>query len=209
VRKLIILGSVAALLVSSLAAAMPPTGVSTALPADPITFDIDPTHSSVSFRVRHLGLSRVIGTFGSFHGSFTYDPDDPSNSSVSVTVDLASIDTGVERRDNHLRSADFFDVETYPTMTFASTEVRAVDAEHLEIVGDLTIHGITKSVVFEAEFLGMAPRRGGQTSAFEATARVNRHDFDLTWNMLQEGLQIVGDDIDITIQIEAHTPRQR
>ncbi len=208
-RKLVTLVSAAALLVSSLAAAPPPSGVFSALSADPITFNIDPVHSSVGFRVRHLGLSRVTGTFGSFQGSFTYDPDNPTNSNASVTVDLNSIDTGVERRDNHLRSADFFDVETYPTMTFESTEVRAVDAEHLEIVGDLTIHGITKSVVFEAEFLGMAPRRGGQTSAFEATARVNRHDFDLTWNMLQEGLQIVGDDIDITIQIEANTPRQR
>ncbi len=208
-RKLVTLASAAALLVSSLAAGPPPSGVFSALSADPITFNIDPVHSSVGFRVRHLGLSRVTGTFGSFQGSFTYDPDNPTNSNASVTVDLNSIDTGVERRDNHLRSADFFDVETYPTMTFESTEVRAVDAEHLEIVGDLTIHGITKSVVFEAEFLGMAPRRGGQTSAFEATARVNRHDFDLTWNMLQEGLQIVGDDIDITIQIEANTPRQR
>lgn len=208
-RKLITLVSAAALLATSLAATAPPAGVFPAVSADPITFNIDPMHSSVGFRVRHLGLSRVNGTFGSFQGSFTYDPDDPTNSNVSVTVDLSSIDTGVERRDNHLRSADFFDVETYPTMMFESTEVRAVDAEHLEIVGDLTIHGITKSVTFEAEFLGMAPRRGGHTSAFEATARVNRHDFDLTWNMLQEGLQIVGDDIDITIQIEANTPRQR
>jgi len=208
-RKLITVVSAIALLATTLAATPPPAGVFSAVSADPITFNIDPMHSSIGFRVRHLGLSRVNGTFRSFQGSFTYDPDDPTNSNVSVTVDLGSIDTGVERRDNHLRSADFFDVETYPTMMFESTEVRVVDAEHLDIVGDLTIHGITKSVTFEAEFLGMAPRRGGQTSAFEATARVNRHDFDLTWNMLQEGLQIVGDDIDITIQIEANTPRQR
>ena len=176
--------------------------------ADPIEFNIDPGHSSVEFRVRHLGLSRVTGRFGTLEGSFTYDPDDPAKSAVSVTIDATSVDTGVERRDSHLRSEDFFEVETSPTLSFTSTGVRVVDAENLEIVGDLTLHGTTREVVLETEFLGMAPRRGGQTAAFEATTRINRHDFGLTWNNLQEGLQLVGDNVDITIRIEANTPRE-
>ena len=206
-RKLLLSALFVALLVSP-AIAAPPVADGAHVFTDPLTFNIDPNHSSFGFRVRHLGLSRVSGTFGTFEGSFTYDPEDPTNSSVSVTVDVNTVDTGVERRDNHLRSADFFDVETHPTMTFHSTEVRVVDDENLEIVGDLTIRGTTKTVVFETEFLGMAPRRGGQTVAFEATTRIDRHEFGLTWNNLQESLQIVGDDIDITIQIEANTPRQ-
>ena len=177
--------------------------------ADPIAFVIDPIHSTVEFRVRHLGLSRVTGRFETLEGSFTYDPDDPTTSSVSVTIDAASINTRVQRRDNHLRSADFLDVENYPTLTFETTAVRVVDAENLEIEGNLTIRGTTRSVVLDTEFLGMAPRRGGQTVAFEASTRINRHDYGLVWNSLQEGLQIVGDNVDITIQVEANTPRER
>lgn len=93
-------------------------------------------------------------------------------------------------------------------MTFESTSVRVIDAEHLEIEGDLTIRGITRKEVLVTEFLGMAPRRGGQTSAFEATTIIDRHDYGLVWNMLQEGLQLVGDEVKITIQVEANTPRQ-
>ena len=185
-------------------AAPAPTSAS----ADPITFNIDPRHSSVEFRVRHLGLSRVTGRFEIFEGTFKYDPDDPTQSSVSVTIDTNSLNTGVQRRDNHLRSADFLEVEKFPTMTFESTSVRVADAPNLEIVGNLTIHGVTKEVTLEAEFLGMAPRRGGQATAFEAHTRINRHDYGLVWNRLQEGLQLVGDNVDITIQIEANTPRE-
>ena len=196
-----------ALIVATLVAVLVPL-VSAASAADPITFNIDPAHSSIGFQVRHLGLSRVNGVFRSFEGSFTYDPDDPASSRVSVTIDTASLDTGVERRDNHLRSEDFFEVDTYPAMTFTSTSVRVIDAEHLEIEGDLTIHGTTRKAVLATEFLGMAPRRGGQTSAFEATTTINRHDYGLVWNNLQEGLQLVGDEVKITIQVEANTPRQ-
>ncbi len=195
------------LLVATLLAVLAPLASATT-PADPITFNIDPVHSSIGFQVRHLGLSRVNGVFRSFAGSFTYDPDDPASSRVSVTIDTASLDTGVERRDTHLRSADFFKVDTYPKMTFESTSVRVIDAEHLEIEGDLTIRSTTRKVVMATEFLGMAPRRGGQTSAFEATLTVNRHDYGLVWNNLMEGLQVVGDDVKITIQVEANTPRQ-
>ena len=195
------------LLVATLLAGLAPL-VSAVPAADPITFNIDPRHSSIGFQVRHLGLSRVNGVFNTYEGSFTYDPDEPANSRVSVTIQTASLDTGVERRDNHLRSADFFEVDTYPTMTFESTSVRVIDAEHLEIEGDLTIRDTTRKAVLAAEFLGMAPMRGGQTSAFEATTTVNRHDYGLVWNGIQEGLQLVGDEVKITIQVEANTPRQ-
>ena len=196
-----------ALLIALLVAGLAPLASATTA-ADPITFDIDPRHSSVGFQVRHLGLSRVNGVFRTFEGSFTYDPDDPTSSRVSVTIDTASLDTGVERRDNHLRSGDFLEVDTYPTITFESTSVRVIDAEHLEIEGDLTIRSTSRKVVMATEFLGMAPRRGGQTSAFEATLTINRHDYGLVWNNLMEGLQVVGDEVKITIQVEANTPRQ-
>ena len=186
-----------------------PSGASPAqAPEGPIQFNIDPNHSSVEFKVRHLGISRVTGRFDIFEGTFTYDAANVANAKVSVTVDTSSVNTGVERRDTHLRSADFLEVETFPTMTFESTAVRPGSNGNLVIVGDLTLHGVTHSVELETEFLGMAPRRGGFTAAFEGSTRINRHDYGLVWNSLQEGLQLVGDEVDITIQVEANTPRE-
>ncbi len=176
-----------------------------ARPAERATYVVDKAHSQIGFRVRHLGISNVTGAFRDFEAQVVFDKDDLSTLEASATIDVASIDTGIERRDNHLRSADFFDAETYPTITFQSTGVEEIDGNRFKLRGDLTIKDVTKPVVLDAELLGTAPgMRGGEVAAFSATGVINRFDYGLTWNNLTEaGGIVVGEEVTLLIELEA------
>ena len=165
------------------------------------TYSIDPVHSSASFSIRHI-VSRVTGKFNDFHGTIVYDPDSPANSSVTANIDVASIDTGNERRNNHLRSADFFDAEKYPEITFVSTSVEK-KGEMLMVTGDLTMHGVTKQVVMSVEVLGIGthPMTKAALAGFSAELKLNRSDFGV--NSWTDMASIVGDEVSITLLIEA------
>jgi polyisoprenoid-binding protein YceI len=169
------------------------------------TWTIDPVHSSVSFSVRHLVVAKVRGRFAKFEGAVVMDEAAPERSSVSVTIDTASIETGVVDRDNHLRSADFFDVEKFPQMSFQSRRVETEADGRFRVVGDLTIHGVTREVVLEAEDQGRAKDPwGGQRAGFSAKTRIDRREFGLVWNQLLEtGGVAVAEKIDIELEVEA------
>lgn len=166
------------------------------------TWTIDPVHSEVGFTVRHL-MSKVRGNFRDFEGAVEV-PADPANSTVSVNVSLASLDTGNQQRDDHVRSGDFFDIEKFPTMTFVSTGVRG-EGEKFTLLGDLTVKGVTKPVELAAEFLGVAEDAYGSTRAgFEASTTINRKDFGVDANVPLGGERfLIGDNISVHISIEA------
>jgi polyisoprenoid-binding protein YceI len=169
----------------------------------PGTWNIDPVHSSVNFVVRHLMVSKVRGKFGTFTGTVTID-DNRLASSVTANVDMASVSTGDDGRDAHLRNSDFFDIEQYPTMTFTSTSVRPDGSDYI-LVGDLTIKGVTKQVEFELEFDGVSPDPwGGTRAGFSAEGEIDRRDFGLEWNMaLDTGALMVGEKVKIALDIQA------
>ena len=168
------------------------------------TYDIDASHSHVGFAVRHLMVSKVRGSFGSFSGSLTVG-DDPTQSSVEVSIDTASIDTGDEQRDGHLRSPDFFDAERYPTLTYRSTKVTHEGRDRWAVEGDLTIGEVTRSVPLTVTFEGASQDPwGGSRIGFSAETKINREDFGLTWNQaLETGGVLVGKDIKVEIEVEA------
>ena len=172
--------------------------------AKPATWDIDTAHSGVAFTIRHL-FAKVPGSFDAFSGTVVYDAENPAASSAQIEIQAKSIDTKNDRRDNHLRSADFFEVEKYPTITFKSTAVKDLGGGKHELTGDLTMHGVTKSVTLAVTFLGAGPGMGGETRAgFEATGTLNRKDFGIVWNKaLDQGGTLLGDDVAITIGVEA------
>lgn len=167
------------------------------------TWNIDPSHSEVGFTVRHLAVSKVRGLFETFEGSITI-ADDPLQSSVTATVDLSSINTRDAQRDGHLKSGDFFDVETHPTMTFTSTSV-APDGDGYKVTGDLTIKDVTKSIVLDLEFNGVgADPWGGTRAGFGATGSISRKDFGIDFNIpLDGGGVVIGDKITIVLEVEA------
>ncbi|HKO22668.1 MAG TPA: YceI family protein [Candidatus Eisenbacteria bacterium] len=177
--------------------------VATAASAAPATWTIDQNHSQVGFSVRHF-FSKVPGTFSKFSGSVVYDPQKPENSSVKADIDPSSIDTKNEKRDNHLRSEDFFDVAKFPTLSFVSTKVTSAGKDKLKVDGNLTMHGVTKPVTLDVTFLGAGPsREGEQRSGFEAKTTVNRKDFGILWNKtLDQGGTMLGDDVDIQLNVE-------
>jgi polyisoprenoid-binding protein YceI len=145
------------------------------------TWAIDPVHSEVSFVVRHMMVSKVRGRFDKFEGSFT-TAENPVESTVTASVDLSSINTGQEQRDAHIRSADFFEVEKYPTMTFTSTGIKQAEEGYF-LEGDLTIKDVTKAVAFELEVTGFGPDAyGGTRCGFSATTQIDRHDFHVDFN---------------------------
>jgi polyisoprenoid-binding protein YceI len=164
---------------------------------------IDTSHSELSFRIRHL-VSRVRGSFNEWSGTIVADPGNLAGGSVQVAIRTASIDTRHERRDNHLRSADFFDAETHPEITFRSTRVEG-GGENLRVHGNLTMRGVTRPVVLEGRFLGTTrDAQGRERIGFEAETRVNRHDFGVSWNNLAEGGGVVlGDEVTISIVVGA------
>jgi polyisoprenoid-binding protein YceI len=171
----------------------------------PGTWTIDPAHSEVGFVVRHMMVSKVKGRFAKVDGTITV-ADDVLQSSVEATIDAASIDTRDENRDAHLRSADFFNVEQYPTLTFRSTGLRT-DGDDFVLDGDLTIHGTTRPVSLALEFNGTQPNPladGKPTAGFSAHTEISRKDFGLEWNVaLETGGVLVADKIKIVLEIEA------
>ncbi len=169
----------------------------------PETYKIDPAHSSVGFKVRHL-FSYVTGKFMKFDGTFTVDPDVPDKASVTATVQSTSVDTGNAKRDEDLRGANFFDAAKFPEITFKSKGVKPTGKDSADIVGDFTVHGVTKDLTLHAKFLGKGKGMGGDVSGWHlASDPIKRTDFGLNWNKAIEGTAVVGDDVEITIDIEA------
>lgn len=189
-RRLIILAAVAVLL------ALP-------LSAETATWVIDGAHSSAGFSVRHMMVSKVRGSFDKVSGTVTGDLSNPANAQVEVTIDASSINTGNAKRDDHLRSADFFEIEKYPAITFKSKKI-AKEGDRYRMTGDLTMHGVTKEVVLLID-APATPIQVGQAwrTGASATTRVNRKDFGLTWNRaLEAGGVTVGDEVEIFIDVE-------
>ena len=167
------------------------------------TWNIDAVHSEVGFSVRHMMVSKVRGRFTSFSGQVVTG-DDPTASSVNAEIDLASINTGNEQRDEHIRSADFFEVETYPTMTYRSTGVRVEDGEYI-VDGELTLKGVTKNVSLNLELNGFGPDPyGGTRAGFTATGDISRSEFNVSFNApMANGGVVVSDKVTLHLEIEA------
>ena len=172
------------------------------------SWQIDPVHSKLGFKARHFGISNVRGEFRDFDASFTFDPADLSTIEASVRIQAASVFTGNDRRDNHLRSDDFFNAENDPIITFISKRVQNIDGNEFELVGDLTIRGNTHEVVLDAEFTGsVSMEQGGQTqvrAAFEAETKVNRMEYGLKFDSTIGGVGdlVVGNQVKLIIELE-------
>jgi polyisoprenoid-binding protein YceI len=168
------------------------------------TWVLDTTHTRLGFSAKHAMVTTVRGQFNDFAGSLTLDGDDPSKSSAEVTIQAASFSSGVEGRDNHVRSADFLDVETYPTLTFRSTSVR-VDGDEFVLVGDLTVRDTTRPVEIEVELEGQDKDPfGNERVGFSGETTISRKDFGLTWNVaLDSGGLLVSDKVKITLDVSA------
>ena len=177
------------------------SGLVTVASAAVETYTIDPVHSSVGFKVRHF-LTKVPGTFTTFSGTITVDRDNLENSSVVAKIDVGSVTTGTEKRDTHLKSPDFFDVAKFDSITFTSTAWKKTGDATFDVTGDLTIHGVTKSVVLKVDLLGFGPgMMGAQLSGWDATTTIDRTDFGVNGPaMLGKAL---GNEVAITISIEA------
>ena len=168
------------------------------------TWNIDPVHSTAEFTVRHMMISKVRGQFAGPTGTITFDAANPAAASVEASVDASTVDTQVADRNNHLKSADFFDVETYPTITFKSTAVESVNDTHAKVSGDLTIKGVTKPVVLDAEFYGVQSNPQSDHAGFYATTVIDREDFGLTWNMaLEAGGVLVSKEVTLELSVQA------
>jgi len=166
------------------------------------TYEIDGAHSSATFSIRHI-VSQVKGRFTQVSGTIVYDEREPEKSSVTAKIAAASINTDNERRDTHLKSADFFEVEKYPDITFRSTGVNK-EGDRLKVTGMLTMHGVEKEVTLDVEAMGVTEAMGGTRAGFEATTTLNRKDFGINWNKpLGVGKLMLGDDVKVTISIEA------
>ncbi len=169
------------------------------------TWNIDPEHTNVGFKVRHLMVSNVKGGFGKVSGVVNVDEKDITKSSTTVTIDTTSIDTGVAKRDAHLKSPDFLDVARYPTMTFVSTGVMKGTGGAFKLAGNLTLHGVTRPVVLQVEGLSgeIKDPMGNIRRGASATTTINRKDYGLVWNkMLEAGGVAVGDEVVINIEVE-------
>lgn len=168
-------------------------------------WNIDPVHSEIGFSVKHMMVSNVRGRFNDVTGHIDFNENDPSTAKIDVEINTHSVDTRQEQRDNHLRSADFFDAENHPKMSFVSTNVEHVKGDNYRVTGDLTIRGTTKPVTLDATFEGVSPDPyGGVRSGFSATGKINRHDFGLDYNAaIEAGGVVVGADIKIQLEVEA------
>ncbi len=168
------------------------------------TYEIDPVHSEVTFQIRHL-VSTVRGKFDTFQGTIVMDPGDPAASKVDFSIDASSIDTGVDKRDAHLRSEDFFYVEKYPRITFTSQKVEPTGQNAYDVTGTLTMRGVAKQVTLPVRFLGTAGDPWGNTRAgFSTSTTLDRQEFGIQWNQsLDQGGVLLGDDVGIAIDLEA------
>ena len=173
--------------------------------ASAASWEIDPAHSTIEFKIRHLMVSNVKGTFQKVKGLSTFEDQNITDLKVEVTIEAASINTGNARRDDHLRNVDFFDVAKYPTITFISKRVVKSGTNKLNVIGDLTIHGVTREVGVEVEGLTTEIRdpQGRFRRGATGTTRISRKDFGLTWNrVIEAGGLMVGDDVDISVEVE-------
>jgi polyisoprenoid-binding protein YceI len=179
-----------------------------AAPASADTFVIDKNHSDTSFTIRHL-MSRVSGSFNDFSGTIEGDPAKPAEAKVEFTIKAASIDTRQEGRDKHLRSADFFDTDKYPDITFKSTKIVPAGKDKYNVIGNLTMHGVTKEITVPVTYLGSVidPSKN-EKFGFEATATLNRKDFGIVWNRaLDAGGTVLSDEVAVTVNLQAARPK--
>jgi polyisoprenoid-binding protein YceI len=168
------------------------------------TYQIDPSHSTASFSIKHMMIAKVHGGFEKMSGKLVYDRANPTKSTIEVTIDAASINTRETQRDTHLKSPDFFDVEKYPTITFKSTRIEGAGDE-LKVIGDLTIHGVTKPVTLDVEGPSeeLKDPWGNSKIGASGQTKIKRKDFGLTWNAaLEAGGVLVGDDVTITLDVQ-------
>ncbi len=176
-----------------------------AAPALGVELQVDPAHSTATFAIKHMMVSTVHGNFGKVTGTVNHDPKDPTKSSANIQIDPASLDTRVEKRDAHLKSADFFDVQKCPEMIFKSTKVEKAGDKKYKVTGDLTMHCTTKPVTLDVEGLN-GPVKGPQGAnlyAATATGKLSRKDFGLTWNQaIEAGGVAVGDEVQLTVDLE-------
>ena len=169
------------------------------------TYQIDPAHASAQFKVRHMMIANVKGEFTRISGSAAYDPSNPSAAQIQAVIDASSISTRDEQRDGHLKSADFFDVAKFPSITFQSSKVLPSGAGSFDVMGDLTIHGVTRPAVLTVEEVTPEAKDpwGNLRRGATAKTKVNRKDFGLQWNVaLEAGGFLIGDEIEITIDVE-------
>jgi polyisoprenoid-binding protein YceI len=168
----------------------------------PEAWTVDKGHSTATFKVRHF-TANVVGQFRDFEGAISIDRANPAKSSVEFTIQTKSIDTGSERRDNHLRSADFFDAEKFPTITFKSSSVTPKAKDVYDVTGDLTMRGVTKRVTLPVNFLGFLKHPRGEKAGFEIETTLNRKDYGINWNRaLDEGGFVLSDDVKVSINLE-------
>lgn len=169
-----------------------------------MSWQIDSAHSQIQFSVRHMMISKVRGEFQKFSGTVNFEENNPANTTLDIQIDINSINTREAQRDGHLKSADFFNAEVYPSMAFKSTSVQVTGSNTAVLTGDLTIRDVTKEVKLDVEFLGFAKSPWGSTNAgFTAHGSLNREDFGLVWNVaLETGGVLVGKEIEINIETE-------
>ncbi|MFH1842503.1 MAG: YceI family protein [bacterium] len=180
-----------------------------AIPALAATYQLDAAHSSVSFKVKHLAISNVKGAFNDFDVTFEFEPGQPESWRVEAVIQAASIDTDNEDRDNHLRSEEFLFTAEYPEIRFASTGVEMTGENEAKLSGELTMHGVTKPVVLDLTIHGVADFMGTSKAGFEASTKINRKDFGLTWHKaLETGSLIVGDTVEIFLEIEGNQVKE-
>lgn len=166
------------------------------------TWTVDKGHSTATFKIRHF-TANVVGQFRDFDGTITLDRANPAKSAVEFTIQAASIDTGSENRDKHLRSADFFETDKYPTISFKSTAVAPKGTNAFDVTGDLTMHGVTKRVTLPVTFGGFMKTKRGEKAGFEIETTLNRKDYGIVWNRaLDEGGFMLSDDVKVTINLE-------
>ncbi|MFN8452363.1 MAG: YceI family protein [Anaerolineae bacterium] len=169
------------------------------------TWKFDPAHTTVSFSARHMMVTTVRGQFAAPTGVLVFDPENPAASSVEATIDTTTLSSGVADRDKHLRSADFLEVDKFPTITFKSTKVEVTSDNEARVTGDLTIRGVKRPVTLNAEYLGLVNSPfGDKRAGFVASTKINREDWGLTWNVaIEAGGVLVGKDIKIELDVEA------
>ena len=194
-----VIGAIAA----SPAAFRSATPLIAAAPVAMTTFTIDAAHSQVLFKVRHLGLSTVTGRFGSFAGTFQLDPAAGQAGAANLSIDVASINTDNDRRNTHLKSPDFFAADSFPKITFVSTGITKAKGNMYKVAGNLTMRGVTRPVVLDAELAGTRQTPQGWLAAVNMTGTVKRKDYGLVWDRITEGVAVVSDEITLVIEVEA------
>ncbi len=177
--------------------------LSAAAPVAMTTFVVDQAHTMVQFKVRHLGISTVSGRFATFAGSFDLDPATGQAANANLSIDVASVNTDNERRNTHLKSADFFNADSFPKITFVSTSIQKVGGTKYKVNGNLTMRGVTKPVTLDGELAGTRSTAQGWLAALSLTGTVKRKDYGLMWDRMTEGVAIVSDDIMLQVDVEA------